>query len=64
MTIEIQWSLIPDMSASVTLRELVAADLIQAAEALAKQIAKRSPHAISAAKPLFRSTRQSSSNRM
>jgi enoyl-CoA hydratase/carnithine racemase len=86
---EIQWGLIPDMSASVTLRELVAADVameltmtgrkfdaseakslglisavatdpMPAAEALAAQIAERSPHAISAAKRLFRSTGQSS----
>lgn len=86
---EIQWGLIPDMSASVTLRELVAADVameltmtgrkfgasegkslglisavaddpMQAAETLAACIAQRSPHAVSAAKQLFRSTRQSS----
>lgn len=86
---EIQWGLIPDMSAAITLRELVPVDTameltmtgrkfdagegkalglismvstdpMQAAEALATQISERSPHAISAAKKLFRSTRQSS----
>ena len=89
---EINWGLIPDMSASVTLRELVAADVameltmtgrkfdategralglisvvsadpMQAAETLAAEISQRSPHAVSAAKRLFRSTGQSSERR-
>jgi enoyl-CoA hydratase/carnithine racemase len=89
---EIQWGLIPDMGASVTLRELVPVDVamelsmtgrrfgaeealamnlisrieedpMAAAEALAETLALQSPDAISAAKKLFRQTRQCSERR-
>lgn len=89
---EIDWGLIPDMGASVTLRALVPVDIamdlamtgrkfdseealalnlvtriepepLEAAHEFAKVLAARSPDAVSAAKRLFRDTRQVSERR-